>query len=57
MPIQRAKPRFTEVKDVSVTTAQLPAGSVVQIQNFTKYNGDGVGSSYTSVSSTTLAAS
>ena len=30
MPIQRAKPRFTEVKDVSVTTAQLPAGAILQ---------------------------
>ena len=39
------------------TDTNLPAGTVLQIQNFTKYNGDGVGSSYTSVSSTTLAAS
>ena len=63
MPIQRAKPRLVDLDQTpltsssSITTSQLPAGSVVQIQHYTKYNGDGVGSSYTSVSSTTLAAS
>tara|TARA_B100001989_G_scaffold179502_1_gene130108 strand:- start:1699 stop:2232 length:534 start_codon:yes stop_codon:yes gene_type:complete len=30
MPIQRAKPKFTDVKNVSVTTAQLPAGAILQ---------------------------
>ena len=63
MPIQRAKPRLVDLDQTpltsssSITTSQLPAGSVVQIQHYTKYNGDGVGSAYTSVSSTTLAAS
>jgi hypothetical protein len=32
MPIQRAKPRFTEVKNFSITGTDLPAGSVLQVQ-------------------------
>lgn len=30
MPIQRAKPKFTDVKDVSIAASTLPAGSVIQ---------------------------
>ena len=30
MPIQRAKPKFTDVKNVSIAAASLPAGSVIQ---------------------------
>tara|TARA_Y100001937_G_scaffold14884_1_gene20191 strand:+ start:221 stop:742 length:522 start_codon:yes stop_codon:yes gene_type:complete len=30
MPIQRAKPKFTDVKNVSIAASTLPTGSVVQ---------------------------
>lgn len=30
MPIQRAKPKFTDVKNVSIAASTLPAGSVLQ---------------------------
>jgi len=35
MPIQRAKPRFTEVKNFSITGTDLPAGSVLQVKQGT----------------------
>ena len=38
------------------TDTNLPAGTVLQIQNFSRYNGDG-STAYSSISSTTLAAS
>ena len=30
MPIQRAKPKFSDVKNVSIAASSLPAGSVIQ---------------------------
>ena len=30
MPIQRAKPKFTDVKNVSIAASTMPAGSVIQ---------------------------
>jgi len=32
MPIQRARPKFTDVKDVSIAAASMPAGSIVKTQ-------------------------
>ena len=32
MPIQRAKPKFTDVKNVSIAAASMPAGSIVKTQ-------------------------
>ena len=30
MPIQRAKPKFSDVKNVSIAASTLPAGSIIQ---------------------------
>ena len=32
MPIQRAKPKFTDVKNVSIAAASLPAGSIIKTE-------------------------
>ena len=32
MPIQRAKPKFSDVKNVSIAASTLPAGSIIQTQ-------------------------
>tara|TARA_A100001388_G_scaffold168500_1_gene125900 strand:+ start:327 stop:887 length:561 start_codon:yes stop_codon:yes gene_type:complete len=32
MPIQRVKPRFSDVKNVSIAASTLPAGSIIQTQ-------------------------
>ena len=32
MPIQRAKPKFSDVKNVSIAASSLPAGSIIQTQ-------------------------
>ena len=32
MPIQRAKPKFTDVKNVSIAAANLPAGSIIKTE-------------------------
>ena len=32
MPIQRAKPKFSDVKNVSISAANLPAGSIVKTE-------------------------
>ena len=33
MPIQRAKPKFTDIKNVSISTSQMPAGTTLQTQS------------------------
>ena len=35
MPIQRVKPRFTDVKNVSIATSSLPAGTILKHQKVT----------------------
>ena len=35
MPIQRARPKFTDVKNVSIAAANLPAGSIIKTETKT----------------------
>ena len=50
MPIQRAKPRFSEVKNVSIATSTLPAGTILQVQHAIKKDIQSIGSSsYTNI--------
>ena len=35
MPIQRAKPKFTDVKNVSIAASTLPSGSIINFQKVT----------------------
>ena len=47
MPIQRAKPKFSDVKNVSIAASTLPVGSVVQTVPVTEMTA----TSYTGVDS------